>query len=341
MEAIGMNLLNHKDKFKNLRKRQVLLRYLGSFVTTAIVVTVAVITSASKPDAQFVQVETFQDSIYYQVEITSTTEETQPSDFRVVLESPLSVEEQSIGDFFASGAFLNLNQSHYYTLKLIGTGLFADVVYDKETIYFKSESGGNITSIVLTEDEQMQEQLLQFAVSVLFSDALGEYQEVYLEYYFAYLEYPEEPFVETVVLTENFSVIEIGPVYPENMILHVSLKGLHNNNEVVTLDEKSYQVPLSMYLYGYVYVEEVLSNSVSGFAYASFVDTVDILYEILLFEGDTLVEVIELVDFEMSFVFVNLKAGTNYEVSIVATYQTVDESATRQTLTQDSFTTLP
>lgn len=105
-----------------------LLRYLGSFVTTAVVVTVAVIAQVAKPNAKFVQIETFQDSIYYQLEITSTSEELQPSDFRVVLESPLSVEEQSIGDFFAFGTFINLNQSQYYTLKLIGTGLFADVV---------------------------------------------------------------------------------------------------------------------------------------------------------------------------------------------------------------------
>lgn len=336
-----MDLLARKEKFTKLRKRQVLLRYLGSFVTTAVVVTVAVITIAAKPHAKFVQVKTFQDSIYYQLEITNTTEETQPSDFRVVLESPLSIEEQNIGDFFASGVFLNLNQSHYYTLKLIGTGTFAEEVYDKKTIYFKNESSGSITNIALIDDELMQEQMKIFQVSVLFSDLADEYQEVYIEYYYEYLDYSEEPFVETVVLSENFSVIEIGPVYPENMILHVSLKALNRQSEVITLDEESYKIPLSVYLYGFLYIEEVSSNFVSGFAYATVIENVEILYEVLIYLEEELIDNIVLVDFEMSFSISNLKNDTTYDIYIVATYQTNTESATRQVLYQDSFTTLP
>lgn len=330
-----MDLLERKERTLKEQRKQTILRYLSSMVATVAVVAVAAVVISSTPVARFLDVEVFQNSVFYALEIENLKQEEDLNEFYVVLENQLYFEQREIRNLQDHGYFHNLNNSETYTLKIVGKGPFAQKTFDSKRIVLTNDASGTILDINWNQAEE--DYMISFSIDVLFSDIKSQFKEVILEYRYQYLEFSETSETEQIILTEEYSQIELEPVYQENMILHVFLVGITHIEERVVLDTKSYQTPL--FFHWELYIFTITRNSISGFAYHVQLDFVDTEYWLELHHGDSLLQQILMEEPQLSFNFEGLQGNTTYRIILRVAYPL--ESDVTEVILQEEVITTP
>lgn len=343
-------LKDRKKVMNENRKRHFIRQWLSSLAITTVVVVAAVIAPSSPPNAFFERIGTFDDSIYYDVNVTDVSNSIVDDSLMIIVESQYDHYEIPLALGLNSGVVENLRENTKYDVLVVASRGFGSETLAKESLTTVVRSGGAILSVELSTTDPSQYEL-EYLIRTKYLDLDQIYQSVRLNYCIDYHEPHEQPqdecidYVSIALSSEDEENFILVPNY--NLTVYLVLEATNALGNEIILDTMSFKTPLN--IDGSLYLRDVTYESVEISAYVDFTVVDGIKYYLELYENIKLINQFELTEPVSSvqmdsntLIIDELKTETTYSLVLKANYvDPLTEVLTDIEITSIEFSTTP
>ncbi|MFA5467347.1 MAG: hypothetical protein WC251_05795 [Candidatus Izemoplasmatales bacterium] len=313
------------EKQKQKSRLEVIRSWFSSFAVTAVAVVAVVVIVPKSPEAAFTSVEPFANEVVYQLQVTDEDSSIIDGTLKLVVENQMEHYEKTLATGFNSGIVENLRANTKYDVTIYADKGFGLENLASQSIKTLSRAGGAIIGETLLSDPN--ESSLIYTIDYLWHDPETEYKETRLIYGYMYPGGEEIYNLTTIVLTpgETSTIIENIPNY--NVKVVINFEATNQADQIVAIDEFSFQTPLDVSVY--TYLSQVTNKSVIMTVYPESSVISDASYKATLYLGSRKIQEQQIVSsesshdphsYDLEVEFLGLRAETEYTVIIEATF---------------------
>ncbi|MBE0700496.1 MAG: hypothetical protein IH571_02305 [Acholeplasmataceae bacterium] len=334
-----MGKRKYRKQLVRNNKFQVLKTWMTSLAMTVGVVIVAATLIPVSPKATIHQIQSFQNEIIYQVDVTDEDGAILEDSLKVILENQFETHTYSLQLGFNVGVFSNLKEDTKYTMHVVGNKGFGEEKLATRRVSTMQKSGGAIVSYApTTEDIDYH---IDYLIGIIIRDPMGDYKDVTLYYGYIIESEMDEFEYETIPIVDASSQVLIEFIPNYHTYVHLYLEATLQSDEKVILDELYFHTPFT--LHSSFYIEQVTNNSLTVSLYPDFVSQTDTVYEISVKQNQNVIAtklITEESDYDAHmgslYVFENLLKSTDYTVELTASY-TDPYTLKRETVLIESY----
>jgi len=321
------------QKLQTQRKQHIIRQWLTGLAVTSVVVVATLTMSPSPPTATIERIGSVGNRIYYTVVVKDSESALTPESLKLTVSNQLENYETFLKPGENSGVITDLSEDTEYDVRVVGSTGYGRSTLAQTEITTDLSPGGAILSTQLLpfDPNNLEQYYLSYEVMVAYQDPFDEYVSVTLKWTTVYaseytnpLNLSELTYTSELMTTtdQTFTLSQI-PNYNVYVILLLEAETLTGATTV--LDTYIYRTPLN--LEASLYVTDATDSMLFVSVYADFQVVEGIMYELELYEGDTLIETQSVVKIEAEphdetsgNHFENLKPFTHYILRLMANY---------------------
>ena len=339
-----------KQKTIDQRKRHMLRNWISSFAITTVVVVATVISPQIAPSAIIDRVGSIDDQIYYSVTVQDPDNLLLADSLKIIISNQLENYEIDLILGQNNGYIESLRRGTDYEVKVVGSRGYGAEILAQTQLTTSAEPGGAILSYQ-PQTPDINDPIAHFLTyDILASvfDPMNEFISVTLRYAVVYAsEYsPQMDFTTLnytdLPMTSDLMTFILDYIPNNNIYLVMILEAKNQSNESIILDEVVFRTPIN--IEASMYISDAAYDSIEVQVYPDFSILPDIEYRLELYNSGKLLKTIDIVEIPDSshyggqkIEFDHLRAETDYELVLIATYQNPDtglmETKTLNTLT--------
>lgn len=318
------------EKRETDRKRQKYLKWISSFaVTTA--VAVAAVVSPSLPEASFLRLSAFGDSVVFETRVTDPDFSLDEDSLWIRMEGSGETWEAPLEVGTDSGWFSGLSPGREYTVQIFAEGTWGEQKIAEETVLGSPDPGGGILGWELLPGTGDPWDPLGYRVETRICDPDGEYSGIRLEYALGQEE-------GSVPASGNWSEVPPGDtagtyllegIPDENLIVWLRLSAEGPSGPEI-LDQVGFRTPVRFL--ASLYVTGATADSLTFSFWGDSVSAIPAVYRFTLYEGEAEVDsrILESDPDDSGewegtrFTVSGLSSGTIYRMALEAEYTDPD-----------------
>lgn len=315
-----------REQMKKKTRLEIVKSWMTSFVVAASAIIVAVTVIPKSPIAEISRIQSFENKVVYQVDITDEDNAILNDTLEVRLDNQFENHVQSLYPGVNVGTFEALSPNTSYTISILGDKGFGKEVLASRKVQTEPKSGGAILSYQLMNPSEPFQPT--YEMSVLVEDPLSEYASVSLYYGVIYFQETEPYGYSVIPIDQGASTVVLDQIYQPNSKVYCYLEATLVNSETVILDELTFNTPVHFEVY--YYLNQISDSQITLSLYPENEIFSDVTYTFKLIKdglvaATQIIQVEDLTDLMMhqdiQIVFDHLRKDTLYQLEVIATYQ--------------------
>ncbi len=315
-----------REQMKKKSRLEIVKSWMTSFVVAASAIVVAVTVIPTSPKAEINRLQTFENQVVYQVEITDEDNAILLDTLEVRLDNQFENYTQDLSLGVNVGIFENLSPDTSYQMSILGDKGFGKEVLAHQVVQTEPKSGGAILSYQLMDSVDPYQPV--YDMSILLSDPLSEYTSVTLYYGVIYFQETEPYSYTAMPISNGLSTVTLDQIYQLNVQVYCYLEATLSNNDTIILDELTFSTPVDFEIY--YYLEQVSDTQITLSLYPEFYMFSHVTYEFKLYKDGLVAATKSFSSDDLSdpymqqdvrIIFDHLRKDTLYELEVSAFYQ--------------------